>query len=181
MGYHFEPYFMYLLHKRSAFWHWENENGTYGNILEKLSSVTLFPIVTYTFVPNVGTLSQTMPWEWSYVARLAWNPYMFIDGRPLCGDFLGEVWQISSLIFLVATSTHKRTPCRRICFFDFFFILFEFFQKKVKMESKDIRSKKLNFWKLSKFMWNNQYFFTLKWFLEKFRSKLWSTCCSNFN
>ena len=126
------------------------KNGTYGNILEKLSSVTLFPIATYTFVPNVGTLSQNMPWEWSYAARLAWNPYMFIDGRPLCGGILGEVWQISSLLFLLATSTHKRTPCRRICFFDVFFILFEFFQKKVKMESKDIRSNFFEFLKTNK-------------------------------
>ena len=55
---------------------------------------------------------------------------MFIDGRLLCGGILGEVSEISSLLFLLATSTHERTPCRRICFSVVFSILFEFFRKE---------------------------------------------------
>ena len=67
------------------------KNGTYENILEKISSVTLFPIGRYTFVPNMGIVSQTMPWEWSYLARMASNLYMFIDDRPSCGGILRKV------------------------------------------------------------------------------------------
>ena len=108
------------------------KNDIYKTNLKKFSSVTFFPITIYKYVKNMGTLPQTMPREWSYLGRLAWNLYMFIDHRLFCEWFFWKVCQKSSLSFLLATSTHKSTPCRRIYFFDVFFIFFEFFQKKSK-------------------------------------------------
>jgi hypothetical protein len=39
------------------------KNDIYKNNLKKLSSATLFAIPRYTYVSNMGTLSQTMPRE----------------------------------------------------------------------------------------------------------------------
>ena len=59
---------------------WFTKNGIIGTYKMKndiceinfktLSSTTLFPISKYTYVQNIGTLSQNMPREWSYVDRL---------------------------------------------------------------------------------------------------------------
>ena len=46
------------------------KNDIYKNNLKKLSSVTLLPIPRYTYVPNMGTLSQTIPRKWLYLGRL---------------------------------------------------------------------------------------------------------------
>ena len=57
------------------------EDGIYTNNLKKISSETLLPIQKHTYVPNMGSLQQTMLWKWSYLGRLLWNLYMFIDDR----------------------------------------------------------------------------------------------------
>ena len=132
------------------------KNDIYKICLEKLCSITLFVIPRYTYVPNMGTLSQTMPREWSYLGCLSWKLYMFIDDRTYCDGFFCKICQKSSLSFLLANTTHKRTPCQRICFSDVFFIFLEFFQKNVKMTSTAVRWKGSNFSKLSKVLWNNQ-------------------------
>ena len=108
------------------------KNDIYKSNFKKLSSVTLFPIPSYTYVPNMVTLSQNMTQEWSHLRCLDWNLYMFIDDWAFCEVLFWKVCNNSSLLFLLATSTHKRTPCRRISSFDVFFIFFEFFQKKSK-------------------------------------------------
>ena len=140
------------------------KNDIYKNNLKKLSSVTLFPMPSYTYVPNMDTLSQTMPREWSHLDRLAWNLYMFIDDRAFCEELSWKVCQNSSLSFFLTTSTHKRTLCWRISFFDVFFIFFDFFQKQVRMERIAIRWKRSIFSKLSTVLWNNHYLCILKWF-----------------
>ena len=66
------------------------KNDVLINNFKKLSSVILFPIPRYIYVPNMRTLSQTMPWELSYLGRLVWNLYMFIDDRNFYERFSGK-------------------------------------------------------------------------------------------
>ena len=61
---------------------------------------------------------------------------MFIDDRLFCDGFFSKICQKLSLWFLLATSTHKRTPCQRISFFGVFFILFEFSKINSNLNSK---------------------------------------------
>ena len=63
------------------------ENDIYTNNLKKISSATLLPIPKHTYVPNMGTLSQTMLWKWSYLGRLLWNLCVVIDDRPFYETF----------------------------------------------------------------------------------------------
>ena len=157
------------------------KNDIYIHNLKNLTSATLFSIPRYTYVPNMGTLSQTMPREWSYLGRLVWNIYMFIDDRPFCEVSVWKVCRKSSLSFILPTNTHNRTPCQGISFFEVFYIFFEFFEKMDQMAGMAIRWKRSIFSKLSTVLWNNHYFCTLKWFLWKFHSKLSHTCRSNWN
>ena len=146
------------------------KNDIYKNNLKNLSWVTLLTIPRYTYVPNMDTLSQTMPKKWSYPGRLTWNPYIFIDDRRFCEVIFCKVWQKSCLLFFLSTSTHKRTPCQRISFFEIFFILFELFEKMVKMINKAICRKKSIFPKLWMVLWNHHYLCTLNYFWKKFRA-----------
>ena len=100
--------------------------------MKKLTSATLFAIPSYTYVTNMGTLSQNMPREWAYLSHLVWNLYMLIDDRPFCEVSIWKVCRKSSLSFILWTSTHNRTPCQVISFFEVFFMFFEFFKKLTK-------------------------------------------------
>ena len=62
--------FVPTLQKKVTFGTQKTKNDIYKNNLKKLSSVTLIPIPSYTYVPNMGILSQTMPREWSHLGRL---------------------------------------------------------------------------------------------------------------
>ena len=111
------------------------KNDIYKHNLKKLTLETMFLIPRYTYVPNMATLSQTMPREWSYLGRLVWNLYMFIDDRPFCELFVWKVWWKSSLSFILSTNTHNRTPCQRTSRFDYFLTFFYFVQKGSKWSS----------------------------------------------
>ena len=141
------------------------ENNIYKNNFKKLSSTQLFPISRYTYVPNMDILSQTMSREWSYLDHLDWNLYMFIDNRLFVKYLFGKFVEIQVYHFFLSTSTHKSSPWQRNSFFEVYFIFFEFFEKFVKMAGMAIPWKRSIFSKLSMFLWNNQYFCTLKWFL----------------
>ena len=105
------------------------KNDIYKYNFFKLSSVTLLPIPWYIYLPSMGALSKTMPREWSYLIRLSWNLYMFVDDRTFCEIFFCKLWQKSSLPFFLSTSTHKRTPCQRISFLRFSSFSLTFFWK----------------------------------------------------
>ena len=47
-----------------------------------------------------------------------------------CEEVLRKLCQNSSLSFFLATSTHKKTSCQRISFFQYFLTFFYFFWKK---------------------------------------------------
>ena len=131
-------------------------------IWKKISSVTLFVMTRHTYVSNMGTLSQTMAQEWSYLRHLTRNLYMFIDDWPFCDKVLWKLCQNSGLSFFLATSTHKRSPCQRISLFEYFFTFFNFFQKTVKMVVVPVHPKGSHFWKLSMVLWYNHYWCILK-------------------
>ena len=129
----------------------------------------------------MGTLSQTMARGWSYLGHLTRNLYMSIDYWPFCEEVFWKLCQNSGLSFLLATSTHKRTPCQTISFFEYFFTFFYFVEKTVKMPVVSIHPKGLHFSKLSMVLWYNHYLCTWKTFFKKFQSKLSHTCSSNLN
>ena len=103
-------------------------------IIWKLFLPKMFAIPRHTYVSNMGTLSQTMARGWSYLGHLTRNLYMFIDDWPFCEKVLWKFCQNSILSFSLATSTHIRSPCQRICFFGYFFTFFYFFEKMVKID-----------------------------------------------
>ena len=141
------------------------KNDIYKHNLKTLSSATLFVIPRHTYVSNMGTLSQTMTRGWSYLGHLTRNLYMSIDDWPFCEEVFWKLCQNSCLSFFLATSTHKRTPCQRISFFEYFFTFFYFVEKTVKMAVVPIHPKGLHFSKLSMVLWYNHYWCILKWFL----------------
>ena len=95
----------------------------------KLFLATMFVITTHAYLWNMGTLSQTMVHRWSYLGHLTRNLYMFIDDLAFCEEVLWKFCQNSSLSFFLGTSTHIRSPCQRICFFEYFFTFFLIFRK----------------------------------------------------
>ena len=103
------------------------KNDIYKHNLKKLSSATLFSIPRHTYLSNMGTLSQTMARGCSYLGHLTRNLYMFIDDRTFCEEVFWKHCKKSCLSFFLSTSTHKRTPCQRISFFEYFFTFFYFF------------------------------------------------------
>ena len=60
---------------------------------------------TYKYVPNLGTISQTMPWEWSELAPLASNLKMFIPDRRRYEWSFSKVYANSIQLFFTGTST----------------------------------------------------------------------------
>ena len=135
--------------------------------MKKLISATLFVITKHTYVSNMDTLSQTMARGWSYLVHLTRNLHMFIDDWPFCEKVLWIICQNSCFSFFLETSTHKRTPCQMISFFEYFFTFFDFFEKKVKMAAVSIHCTGSNYPKLSTVLWYNHYLCTLKTFLKK--------------
>ena len=100
------------------------KNDIYKTNLKTLNSATLLVITRHTYVSNMDTLSQTMPREWSYLGHLIRNLYMFIDDWPFYEKVFCILCQNSSLSFILSTNTHKRTPCQRISFFEYFHFFF---------------------------------------------------------
>ena len=83
------------------------------------------------------------------LGHLAWNPRMFIHGRPYCEASFFKKIQNSCLAFFMETSSRKRTPCASFSFCWFFFIFINFFQNRVKFVHMQIHTKKLNLSQLS--------------------------------
>ena len=133
----------------------KTKNDIFISNLKKLSSATLFAIRRHTYVSNMGTLSKTMPQEWSYLGYLSRNLNMFVDDRPFCERIFWKFRQKSSLSFFLPSNTHQRIPCQRISFFEFCFTLLYFFQKTLKMAAVSIQWKGSNFSKLSTVLWYN--------------------------
>ena len=72
----------------------------FEKIIWKLGLAPIFPMPRHTYVPNMGTLAQTMPRGWSYLGHLVRNLYMFVDDRPFCeGFFLQTLSKIKFIIF----------------------------------------------------------------------------------
>ena len=80
-----------------------------------------------------------------------------------CEVFVWKVCQKSSLNFFLSTSTHKRSPCQRISFFEVFFLFFDFFEKMVQMAGMAIHWKWSILPKSSKVLLCNHYLCILEW------------------
>ena len=76
-------------------------------------TATLFRPSAYNFFFQINNLWDCMP-------------------TPFCEEVFWKLCQNSSLSFILSTNTHKRTPCRRISFFEYFFTFFYFFEKRSK-------------------------------------------------
>ena len=108
------------------------KNDIYKNNLKKLSSVTLLQIPRYTYVPNMGILSQTMPREWSYIDHLSRNLYIFVERWSFCEELFWELCQNTCLSFLLATSIHKKFHAKGFHFLSIFPHSFTFLKKRSK-------------------------------------------------
>ena len=111
------------------------KNDIYKHNLKILISATLFVITRHTYVSNMGTLSQTMARGWSYLGHLTRNLYMSIGDWPFCEEVFWKLCQNSGLSLFLATSTHKRTPCQKISFFEYFSLSFILLKKRSKCPS----------------------------------------------
>ena len=108
------------------------KNDILKNNLET-GSAPIFPMPRHTYMPNMGTLSQTIPRGWLYLGHLVRNLYMFVDDRTFCEEFFWKLCKKINFIIFIADSKYKRAPCQRIPFFEYFFTFFYFFEKMVKM------------------------------------------------
>ena len=86
-----------------------------------------------------------------------------------------------SLSFLLASSTHKRTLCRRICFFDVFYIFFKFSKKKSQNGEHGCSLKGVEFFKTINGFVKQSLIVYLKMIFGKFQSKLSHICSLNWN
>ena len=100
------------------------ENDIYKTKLKNLSSVTLLHIPRYTYVTNIDTLTQTIPRKWSYLGRLTWNPYMFIDDRTFCEVIFCKVWKKNQVYNFSCQLVHIRgLHAKRFLIFLYFYFL----------------------------------------------------------
>ena len=101
------------------------------------------------------------------IGHLVWNIMILYTWYHFLWRLFSISVHIKSLAFSLATNTHKRTSWESTAFFDNFFILFDFFQKMVKMASMIIHRNGSNLWELLVILWYNHYLCILKLFLKE--------------
>ena len=91
--------------------------------MKKLSSVALLPITRYTYVENMATLSQTMQRELSYLDRLTWELYMFIDNMTFREEFFIKFDKNQVYNFSYQLVHRRGLHAKRFFFLDFLYFL----------------------------------------------------------
>ena len=110
------------------------------------------------------------------LGHLAWNPRMFIHGRPYCEASFFKTIQNSCLAFFMETSSRKRTPCTSFSFFHFSLFSWIFLKLGEICGHANLLLDVESFKNLGDFRYID-YLGTLKWFLAKFKSNLSCSCC----
>ena len=130
-GCHFAPYFLWLLHKKIHFLHFQNKYDIWKIKLQTQLGNIVFPYQDATTGQIWALYHKLCVLNEINLVIWLWNPFMFIDDRPSSDQSLCKVWEISFLSFSLTTSGHSRSLCQRIYFLSFFHF-FDFFEKLPK-------------------------------------------------
>ena len=110
--------------------------------------------------------------------HMPWNPHKSILDRQICEGFFSNLLYCKFNIF-PQTSAHMMAQCKGIWIFEPFFIFFVFFSNWGQTWSVDHSYKMVwnSYFPWPKFI-HHQYW-SIKWFLAIFRTKLCHTCSAN--